>query len=96
MGHHHTKDKGDLGTAKAHADPVAQGCTTPLDKAEIDMLCIRCPDTDECYYVRPGYCNETVTLRVDPAKNGQQVGVRLASRFGGCPSDASRSDFGEF
>lgn len=25
MAHHHTKDKGDLGTAKAHADLVAQG-----------------------------------------------------------------------
>lgn len=25
MGAHHTKDKGDLGTAKAHADLVGQG-----------------------------------------------------------------------
>jgi hypothetical protein len=54
---------------------------TPVDKAEIDTLCIYCPDTDECYYVRPGDDNETVTLRVAPAKNGQQVGVQLASQF---------------
>jgi hypothetical protein len=26
MGAHHTKDKGDLGTAMAYADLVSQGC----------------------------------------------------------------------
>jgi hypothetical protein len=133
MGAHHTKDKGDLGTAMAYADLVSQGCivlfpTTehapfdlvayrsgrfyrvqvkyrtarsgkvvvsfrsswadrhgthmkPVDKAEIDALCIYCPDTEECYYVRPGDHNEVVTLRVAPARNGQQFGVRLASQF---------------
>lgn len=53
----------------------------PVDKAEIDMLCIYCPETDECYYVRPSDHNETVTPRVAPARNGQQSGVRLASQF---------------
>jgi hypothetical protein len=53
----------------------------PVDKAEIDALCIYCPDTEECYYVRPGDHNEVVTLRVAPARNGQQFGVRLASQF---------------
>ena len=133
MGAHHTKDKGDLGTGMAYADPVSQGCMVlspatehapsdlgayrsgrfhrvqvkyraarsgkavvslrsswadrhgthmkPVDKAAIDVLCINCPDTDECYYVRPGDHNEVVTLRVAPARHGQQIGVRLASQF---------------
>ncbi len=53
----------------------------PVDKAEIDALCICCRDTDECYYVRPGDHNEVVTLRVAEARNGPQIGVRLASQF---------------
>ena len=133
MGMHHTKDKGDLGTAKAHADLVGQGWTVlfpatehapfdlvayrsgdfrrvqvkyraarsgrvivwfrsswadrqgthtkPMHKAEVDVLCIYCPDTDECYYVRPSAFDETVTLRLTAAKNGQQVGIRLTSQF---------------
>jgi hypothetical protein len=133
MATHHTKDKGDLGVAKAFADLVGQGFTVllpatehapfdlvayqsgrfhrvqvkyrtaragkvfvsfrsswadrhgthmkALDKAEIDALCIYCPDTDECYYVRPGDHKETVTLRVAAAKNGQRVGVRPANQF---------------
>ena len=52
----------------------------PVDKAEIDALCIYCPDTDECYYLRPSDYNETA-LRVADARNGQQAGVRLASQF---------------
>lgn len=133
MAAHHTKDKGDLGVAKAFADLVGQGYTVllpatehaafdlvayragrfdrvqvkyravrrggvtvefrsvwndrhgthavPVDKAEVDVLCICCPDTDECYYVPPQDCKTMVTLRVLPARNGQQVGVRRASQF---------------
>jgi hypothetical protein len=133
MATHHTKDKGDLGVAKAYADLVGQGFTVlfpatehapfdlvayrggrfhrvqvkyravrrggvnvrflsvwndrhgthsvRVDKSEIDALCIYCPDTDECYYVRPSAHRESVTLRVAPASNGQQVGVLVASSF---------------
>ena len=128
---HHTKDKGDLGTAKAHADLVSQGYTIlfpatehaafdlvayrsglfhrvqvkyrssrggaisvrfrsvwadrngthvkPSDKSEFDVLCIYCPETDECYYVRPHDFGQSVTLRVTPARNGQLVGVVSAA-----------------
>lgn len=133
MATHHTKDKGDLGVAKAFADLVGQGFIVllpatehapfdlvaygsgrfhrvqvkyrtarlgtvsvsfrstwadrhgthmvPIDKAEVDAICIYCPDTDECYYLRPGDYNEHVTLRLVEARNGQQHRVRYASQF---------------
>jgi len=133
MAAHHTKDKGDLGVAKAHADLASQGFivlfpatehapfdlvayadgefhrlqvkyrsaragaikvqfrsmwvdrdgthTTPLDKGAIDLVCIYCPETDECYYVRPAAHGTSVTLRVVASRNGQQVGVLDAAAF---------------
>jgi hypothetical protein len=133
MVRHHTKDKGDLGIAKVHADLVSQGFTvlfpatehapfdlvayaggefhrlqvkyrsaragavkvqfrsmwadrngthtTPMDKAAIDTVCIYCPETDECYYVRPDAHGTSVTLRIAPSRNGQQAGVLDAAAF---------------
>lgn len=133
MGAHHTKDKGDLGVAKAYADLVAQGFmvlfpTTehapfdlvaydgerfhrvqvkyravyrgavlvdltstwsdrhgvhkkPVDKGEIDTLCIYCPDTDACYYVSPHQFRKCVTLRIRPSRNSQSVGVLHAEAY---------------
>lgn len=133
MGAHHTKDKGDLGTAKAHADLVSQGYVVlfpatehaafdvvaykdstfhrvqvkyrstrlgaisvqfrsvwadrhgthmkPSDKSEVDVLCIYCPETDACYYLRPSDYRQSVTLRVIGTKNGQVRNVRPAEAF---------------
>jgi hypothetical protein len=133
MAAHHTKDKGDLGVAKAHADLASQGLTvlfpatehapfdlvayasgefhrlqvkyrsaragaitvkfrsmwadrdgthtTPLDKGAIDLVCIYCPETDKCYYVRPDAHGSSVTLRIVASRNGQQVGVLDAAAF---------------
>jgi hypothetical protein len=130
MAMHPTKDKGDLGVAKVHADLVGKGFTvlfpvtehapfdlvayasgefhrlqvkyrsarsgalkvqfrsmwadrhgthtTPMDKDVIDIVCIYCPETDQCYYVRPGAHGASVTLRITPSKNGQQEGVLYA------------------
>ena len=127
---HHTKTKGDLGLAKAHADLVAQGCLVlfpatehapfdlvayaerrflriqvkyraqrggaltvhfrsawadrngnhfrAMDKAEVDVVCIYCPDTDSCYYVAPSQHGASVTLRLRPSRNSQVTGVLLA------------------
>ncbi len=137
MASHHTKDKGDLGTGKAHADLVYQGFTvlfpatehaafdlvahaggsfhrvqvkyrsaragsvsvqfrsvwsdrngthmTPTDKAEVDVTCIYCPETDHCYYLRPTAFRQSVTLRVTPSRNGQVRGVMPAELFRGFP-----------
>ncbi|WP_299924991.1 group I intron-associated PD-(D/E)XK endonuclease [uncultured Nocardioides sp.] len=133
MAVHHTKDKGDLGTAKAHADLVAHGFMVlfpatehaefdlvayrsstfvrvqvkyrsarsgaitvrfrsvwadrhgthvrPSDKSQVDVVCIYCPETDCCYYVRPAEHGESVTLRVSPTRNGQVHGVLSADDF---------------
>ena len=133
MVRHHTKDKGDLGIAKVHADLVSKGFTvlfpatehapfdlvayaagefhrlqvkyrsaragavkvqfrsmwadrngthmTPMDKGAIDTVCIYCPETDECYYVRPDAHGTSVTLRIAPSRNGQQAGVLDAAAF---------------
>ena len=133
MALHHTKDKGDLGTAKAHADLVGRGFMVlfpatehaafdlvayldgafhriqvkyrsarrgaisvefrsvwadrhgthmkPSDKSEVDVVCIYCPDTDECYYLRPSDYRQSVSLRVTPARNGQVTGVLVATDF---------------
>ena len=133
MGQHHTKDKGDLGVAKAHADIVGQGFAVlfpatehapfdlvaygdgafhrlqvkyrtarmgaitvhfrsvwndrqgthikPTDKEAIDVVCIYCPETDECYYIKPSAYRSSVTLRIAPSRNGQKNGVLAAAAF---------------
>jgi hypothetical protein len=134
---HPTKEKGDLGVAKVHADLVGKGFTVlfpvtehapfdlvaysdgvfhrlqvkyrsvhsgalkvqfrsmwadrhgthtkPMDKEAIDFVCVYCPETDDCYYVRPGAHGTSVTLRVTPSKNGQQAGVLYADAFRALP-----------
>jgi hypothetical protein len=138
MASHHTKDKGDLGVAKAHADLAAQGYvvlfpatehapfdlvayrddvfrriqvkyraaragtitvylrsvwadrngthTKAMDKAAIDVVCIYCPDTDECYYLRPRDHGGSVTIRIAPSRNGQRIGVLPAASFRNMPT----------
>ena len=133
MAVHHTKDKGDLGTAKAHADLVENGFVVlfpatehaefdlvayrdgcfhrvqvkyrsarlgtlsvhfrsvwadrhgthmrAIDKSQVDIVCIYCPEADECYYLRPSEHGQSVTLRVTPSKNGQARNVQMASCF---------------
>lgn len=133
MAQHHTKDKGDLGVAKVHADIVGQGFVVlfpatehapfdlvayadgafhrlqvkyrsvrsgsitvhfrsvwndrhgthvrPADKDAIDIVCLYCPETDECYYIRPRDHGASVTLRITPSRNGQRTGVLDAARF---------------
>ena len=131
---HHTKDKGDLGVAKAYADLVGKGYVvlTPMsehtpfdlvaykhgvfvrvqvkfrtmnstgalevefksgwsdrhgshkrliDKCEVDVYCLYCPDTDTCYYLRPQDHGTCVTLRITPSRSNQRAGVWFASEF---------------
>jgi PD-(D/E)XK nuclease superfamily protein len=146
MAGHHTKDKGDLGVAKAHADLVEQGYVVlfpatehapfdlvayrdgsfhriqvkyrtatggaiqvhfrsmwadrngthikSTDKEAIDLVCIYCPDTDRCYYLRPRDYRRSVTLRVEPSRNNQHSGVRMASEFYHLPIDPADSVLG--
>ena len=57
----------------------------PVDKTEIDIYCVYCPDTDECYYLRPEDFGSNVSLRVETPKNCQVRGVNFASDFRGVP-----------
>jgi hypothetical protein len=134
---HHTKDKGDLGVAKAHADLVTKGFyvlfpttehapfdlvayadgtfhrvqvkyrsmrrgvvtlklnsnwsdrhgvhRSPIDKSSVDAICIYCPETDECYYIRPTDHRVSVNLRITPTKNGQQKRILPAASFRDLP-----------
>jgi len=52
-----------------------------MDKAAIDTVCIYCPESDECYYVRADARGTSVTLRIAPSRNGQQAGVLDAAAF---------------
>ena len=130
---HHTKDKGDLGVAKAIASLAEQGwiVLTPLtehapfdlvvyrdgkfkrvqvkyralskgsleislrscwsdkhgihvkktDKSLFDILCIYCPDTGQCYYINPALFNQSIKLRLNPPKNGQNLHIRYLKDY---------------
>jgi hypothetical protein len=54
---------------------------SPMDKSAIDVVCVYCPETDECYYVRPNDHGGSVTLRIAPSRNGQVIGVVSASSY---------------
>ncbi len=55
--------------------------TSPIDKTEVDIYCVYCPDTDECYYLRPEKYGSTASLRVETPKNGQRKNVRFAADY---------------
>ena len=58
---------------------------TPIDKNEIDLYCVYCPNTDECYYLEPRDFGSNVTLRVETPKNSQSKRVNFASDFRRAP-----------
>jgi len=55
--------------------------TRSIDKEEIDLFAIYCPETDGCYYLQPKDFDQTVSLRVKAPRNGQCAGVRWAKDF---------------
>jgi hypothetical protein len=64
--------------------------TAPIDKSAIDAVCVYCPETDQCYYLRAGAHGASVTLRIAPSKNGQHVGVLDAAAFREMPCPLAR------
>ncbi len=130
---HHTKDKGDLGVAKAYCDLVEKGYTVlfpstehapfdlvaydgskftriqvkyrravngaiqikvinwwadkngshgkQIDKSQIDVFCVYCPDTDKCYYFKPENVGKCFTIRIATPKNNQAKGVNFAEDY---------------
>ena len=54
--------------------------TSPTDKNEVDVYCIYCPETDECYYLRPEkFGSNVLSLRVEAPKNGQRRNIHFAA-----------------
>jgi hypothetical protein len=134
---HHTKNKGDLGVAKAHCDLVEKGYVVlfpttehapfdlvaydglkfvriqvkyrravkgsvqirlenwwadrngshgkPIDKSQIDVFCVYCPDTDKCYYFKPENIKTYFSLRIDTPKNNQSKRINFAEDFARVP-----------
>lgn len=134
---HHTKNKGDLGVAKAYCDLVEKGYVVLvpstehapfdlvtydgkhfvriqvkyrsavkgvlqvnlinwwadrngshgklIDKGQVDVFCIYCPETDKCYYFKAEDVNISITLRINATKNNQSKNVRFADGYTGVP-----------
>ena len=58
----------------------------PIDKDEVDVLCVYCPETRSCYYVDPKAFRTSVSLRVTPSKNNQARNVLPADDFREVPA----------
>jgi len=59
--------------------------TLPIDKTEVDIYCVYCPEADECYYLRPDDFGSNVSLRVEMPKSGQRKGVNFAADYRRAP-----------
>ena len=59
--------------------------TVPIDKDEVDLYCVYCPDTDRCYYIEPAEFGSNVSLRVKTPKNCQAKRVNFAADFRRAP-----------
>ena len=55
--------------------------TVPVNKNLVDLYCVYCPHTDECYYIEPGSFGSNVSLRVETPKNGQSKGINFAADY---------------
>lgn len=62
-----------------------------LDKRDVDVVCIYCPDTRACYYVDPKGFGRSVSLRVTPSRNGQERYVLRADAFRRIPDSVTRA-----
>lgn len=61
---------------------TASGVTTKeVNKEEIDVYCVYCPQTDSCYYFNPKLFSKSISLRVDSPKNKQEKKVNFASDY---------------
>lgn len=52
-----------------------------VDKNQIDVYCIYCPQTDECCYFDPKSFNSSFSLRIDAPKNNQMLNVKFAKDY---------------
>lgn len=55
--------------------------TKKVDKQELDLFCVYCPDTDDCYWFDPKQFDESISLRIEESRNNQIKNVNFASDF---------------
>ena len=55
--------------------------TNKWDKSEIDVVCVYCPDLDECFYFSPKAFDKTISLRVKTPKNNQKQRVHFVNDY---------------
>jgi len=55
--------------------------SSPIDKKDIDVFCVYCPETNECYYFDPSKHNKSITLRFTAPKNKQKTNIHLAKDY---------------
>jgi hypothetical protein len=60
--------------------------TAFMDKTNVDLVCVYCPDTDRCYYVDPRRFGYNLSLRIEETRNRQSKGVWFAKDFLEIPS----------
>ena len=52
-----------------------------VNKDQIDLYCIYCPNTNECYYFDPKNFDKSVTLRVEAPKNNQLANIKFVADY---------------
>ena len=57
----------------------------PIDKQEVDVVCIYCPETRTCYHVDPKAFGVSVSLRITPSRNNQSRKVLNAEQYRDVP-----------
>ncbi len=55
--------------------------TVHVDKSQVDIYCVYCPETDKCYYFDPSQLGHSLTLRVNTPKNNQTMNVHFAADY---------------
>jgi hypothetical protein len=57
--------------------------TSPIDRTEVDIVCIYCPELDQCLYVDiADFSNsQAVILRVEEPKNNQKKKIKLSKDY---------------
>ena len=74
--------KGVLEIPFRNSYSTSKGVTTKaINKQEIDLFAVYCPQTDACYYFDPSLFNKFVALRVETSRNAQQKGIHFAANF---------------
>lgn len=55
--------------------------TRYVDKSSVDVFCVYCPDTDQCYYFDPKKFGSSVKLRLRQPGNNAKKGIHFAENY---------------